>query len=675
MTRSGLINLERLMLLAWFVLNLVIGALTVHEYGMSVDETNNQRYAVDTLNAYPSVFGTRYEPKYDSSYEGHGPAFMVLASFFVRLVQSIFPDAFAPDLWHFAYFLTFQLASLCMYWLTKRWFSTWTAWAILVLFSTQPLLLGHAFINPKDPAFMFFLALSVALGLRMVDGMAGKDSLVSLEKHNHRFQEVDPRRRRKFQVYLGLFLTILFVLVVFSNVLIEQVITLFYNADPHTWAGRLFDSVASRASDLSAQDYVTKAVRLFNRVELALLITGGLFFLIYFGLLIGSTTLPAWLRDTWNQRHRLGAFFRNIRASLRNSWNWNAVKIWFADVLRALGSRRVILAGIALGLATAVRAIAPVAGLIVFLAMFAKARSRAWATAVAYFLVAGIVTYIAWPRLWDAPILRYLEGLGVISSFPHFPGRVLFKGELYGAEDLPASYLPVLLNIQLTEPLLLCLYAGLCVLIWQLWRRAVRTDLLLYIALGFIFPLLGMIVLNPTLYNNFRQALFIIPPMVILGAFALEWIFGKLTQTWVRLVLIAVLALPGIYSTVRLYPYEYVYYNSLVGGPAGAADRYELDYWRISLREMALELNEIAPPESLIVVTRSAGLFARYARPDLVIDKPVNSILDLEKGYDYLIQVTRGAGELYPEVENLIVIEREGAVLATAKDVKEVTRK
>jgi hypothetical protein len=124
-----------------------------------------------------------------------------------------------------------------------------------------------------------------------------------------------------------------------------------------------------------------------------------------------------------------------------------------------------------------------------------------------------------------------------------------------------------------------------------------------------------------------------------------------------------------------LYPYQYIYYNSLVGGPAGVVDRYELDYWRISLREAALEMNEVARPGAIIVVTRSAGLFARYARPDLVVDKPVNSILDLTQGYDYIIQVTRGKGEAYREVPDLIVIERAGVVLATAKDVKDASRK
>jgi hypothetical protein len=213
-------------------------------------------------------------------------------------------------------------------------------------------------------------------------------------------------------------------------------------------------------------------------------------------------------------------------------------------------------------------------------------------------------------------------------------------------------------------------------MLWRLIRNRLRTDLLLYIGLGFGFPLLGLILLKSPLYHNFRQVLFIVPAMVMLAAFALDLLLGKMTRTWLRLLLISAIALPGMYSTVKLYPYEYVYYNSFVGGPAGAVSRYEMDYWRISLREMALELNKVASPGSLIVVTRSAGLLARYARPDLVVDKPINSILDLDRGYDYLVHVTRGdGGGPYPEVESIIVIERDGAVLATAKYVRDVSRK
>jgi 4-amino-4-deoxy-L-arabinose transferase-like glycosyltransferase len=670
---------ETYILALWLIANLIVGALTVHEYGISVDEPNNQRYAIDTLGAYPSLFGMLYEPNYDSSYEGHGPAFVTLAALFVRSAQAVFPNAFLPDLWHYAYFITFPLTGLCLYWLARRWFNIWMAWGLLALFSTQPLLLGHAFINPKDTPFMFFLTLSVLWGFRMADSFAGNEPYVSLERPartlRDRFREAEPQRKKRFVSSLTFAVVLTLALILLSgqvNLLIEGLVTFFYHAEPNTWPGRIFAVAAS--SHVPLDDYVSKALRLFDRVKGALVIAELVFFAIYFGLLVGNTTLGKFLHETWTQRRKAATWVRAPAKSLRDSVHAGSIRAWLAEILSAIRSPRVILAGVALGLATAVRAIGPLAGLIVVLYLFAKLRSRAWSTAIVYFLVAGIVTYVAWPRLWDAPIQRYLEALGVASAFPHFPGRVLFNGELHSARDLPRSYLPVLLSIQFTEPAILCIYVGFVLLARRLLRSHLRTDLLLFIGLGFVLPLLALIVLNSTLYNNFRQALFLIPAMFMVAAFTIEFVFHKVAQNWLRGLLIIAVALPGVYCTVKLYPYEYVYYNSLVGGSAGAMYRYELDYWRISLREVALELNEVAPPGSLIVVTRSAGLLAKYTRPDLVIDKPINSILDLDHGYDYIVQVTRGrGGDLYPEVDSAIVIERDGAMLVTAKYVREVS--
>ena len=678
MTDSKAMHLEKSLLTLWFIVNLGIGVLTVHEYGMSIDEPNNYRYAAETLNAYPSFFGILYEPKYDSSFDGHGPAFVTIAGTLIRIIQGIFPNLLTPDLWHFSYFITFQLTGLCLYWLTKRWFNQWTAWGILILFSTQPLLLGHAFINPKDIPFMFFLTLSVVSGFHLVDSMERQESFVSWERPvkvlTNRFHETNPRRRRKFLIHLALALATVLALVVFSqqiNSLTEQIVTFFYTASPDSWAGRIFGSIASPSPNISAADYVTKSLKLLQRAERVILIAGMLFFLTYFGLLISNTTLPTFLRKMWKQRHKLWEYVTGLARSLRNSLKLGLLKIWFAEIFRALRNPHIILAGLALGLATGVRAIGPLAGVIVFLYLFTKVRSRSWTTAIAYFLVAGIVTYLTWPRLWGSPIPRYFEGLGIISDFSNFPGQVLFNGRLYGVSELPRSYLPTLLNIQFTEPLLLSVYVGLVILSWRILREQLRTDLLLYIGLGFAFPLLGLILLNSPLYHNFRQALFLIPAMFMLAAFTLELVFSKMTQSWARVLLIGSIALPGVYSTIKLYPYEYVYYNSLVGGPAGIRDRYELDYWRISLREIALELNELVPQGATIIVARSAGLFVKYARPDLVVDKPINSILDPNEGYDYVVQVARGkAWDRYPDAKNVVIIERAGAVLATAKAVK-----
>lgn len=679
---SKALRLEKILLLLWFVINLGIGALTVHEYGMSVDEPNNYQYAADTLKSYPSLFGLLYKPPYNSSFDGHGPAFVAVTSIFIKLIQAVFPNVFTTDLWHYSYFITFELTGLCLYSLTKRWFSRWTAWAMLILFGTQPLLLGHAFMNPKDIPFMFLLILSILAGFRMVDRVEAKEVFVSFEVQAQdlvrKLQAVDAQRKKKFLFFVIPVLIVAFSLFLFShqiNTLIERSVTFFYQAQPDSWAGQLFNSVANHSSSVSMEDYAVKALRIFRRLKRVILVATLLFSIAYFYLLIRNLSLRNFLHDVWEQRRKVSQLVRNWAGTVRNSLGADPLKIWFKGFFQALRSPSVLLAGLTLGLAAAVRAVAPFAGLIVVLYLFAKVRSRAWTTAIAYFFIAGIVTYIAWPRLWDSPILRYLEGLGVISHFP-YPGRVLFAGQLYGASSLPRSYLPVLLSIQFTEPLVLCIYIGLGLLAWRLLRGHIRTDLLLYIGIGFGFPLLGLILLSSPLYHNFRQALFLIPAMVMLAALPLELAFKGLAQHWARILVILVIALPGIVSTIKLYPYEYVYYNSFVGGLAGARDRYELDYWRISLREMALEMNKIAPTESKIVVTRSAGLFARYSRPDLVVDKVINSILDLNKGYDYIVQVNRWQrSDLYPDVSNVIVIQREGTVLATAKDVKQASVK
>ena len=680
---TKVIRLEKVLLLLWFVINVAVAVLTVHEYGMSVDEPNNFQYAADTLDAYPSFFGTLYEPAYNSTFDGHGPAFVAIVALLIRAIQGIFPTAYTLDLWHFSYFITFQLTGLCLYWLTKRWFSKWTAWAILILFSTQPLLMGHAFINPKDIPFMFLFTFSLVTGFSMVDNMKVEDSFLSLKRSAEIFtkklQETDAQRRRKFLLIVAMTLAIALALFIFSrqlNFLIEQIVAFFYASKPDSWAGRIFNAVASHASSQSEEDYVTKAVRLFRRVKRINLVGSLLFSLAYFSLLISQTTLRAFLHNLWTHRKKLGKHIINPTRSIQRSLSMNDMKLGFIESFQALRNPRVILAGVALGLATAVRAIAPWVGVIVFLYLFAQVRSKAWTIAIAYFLIAGFVTYLAWPHLWGAPIQRYLEGLGILANFPNYPGRVLFNGQLYNSSDLPRSYLPALLNIQFTEPLLLSIYIGLVILGRQLLRNGLRTDLLLYIGLGFVFPLFGLILLNSPLYHNFRQALFVIPPMVVLAAPALELVINKIPPSWARALLIAGLALPGVISIVKLYPYEYVYYNSFVGGPAGVHDRYELDYWRISLRETALELNKLAPQGATIVVTRSAGLFARYARTDLVVDKIINSTLDLNNGYDYLVQVERWQPwEMYPNVRDVILIQRDGTLLATAKAVRNASLK
>lgn len=678
MRRIRFTHIERLLLSAWFLLNLFIGTLTVHEYGISLDEPNNYRYATATINNYPSFFGTLYKPKYNSSYDGHGPAYVVIVAGVVSVAQKIFPTIAAPDVWHFSYFVTFQLMCLCLYWLAKRWFGTWTAWGTLLLFGTQPLLLGHAFMNPKDTPFMFLFTLSAALGLNYVDSWNGGEPSFSLSGFIHAvktgFQTADLQRRKKFLLYFGIAAAILLAWTVFSrkiDVLLSQVVGYFYSASPNTWAGQLFSKLAN-ASDVPLENYVDKATRLLDRGMLAAWVAAVLFLLSYFVLLVNHITLRTLLAASWSGHYTLGKNVLSIKEALR----FSSVRNWFAQLLHFLRSPRLVAAGIVLGLATAVRPIAPLAGFIIVLYLIVKKVPGKWTISLAYFLIAGIVTYIAWPYLWESPILKYLESLGLVSNFPHFSGQVLFNGKLYGIRDLPYSYLPVLFNIQFTEPLIVAFYVGAVILGVTLLRDRVRTDLVLYLSFGFALPLFALVMLNSPLYHNFRQVLFVVPPIFITAAFALELLFRKVPVNWMRVLLIVVIAVPGVYSSMKLYPYQYVYYNSFVGGTAGVQDRFELDYWRTSLREAAMHLNEVAPQQAKVIIVGSAALFNSYARPDLFVETVNSSSQDLNGGYDYSVQLSRiQAWDIYPSAKIEYLIERNGAVLATIRSVQDASYK
>ena len=74
---------------------------------------------------------------------------------------------------------------------------------------------------------------------------------------------------------------------------------------------------------------------------------------------------------------------------------------------------------------------------------------------------------------------------------------------------------------------------------------------------------------------------------------------------------------------VRLHPYEYMFYNPLVGGLEGAARRYEMDYWVNMMPEAVRALQDylgLATEQSQQRLLRSASA-ARNSPFDNYADK------------------------------------------------------
>jgi hypothetical protein len=326
----------------------------------------------------------------------------------------------------------------------------------------------------------------------------------------------------------------------------------------------------------------------------------------------------------------------------------------------------VILAGILLGVTSTLRVVGPLAGVFVLVYGAFKLRFRMIWRAVPYLLLAVAAAYLAWPYLWIAPVAHYLESFQTMKQFP-FTGRVLFMGKSYVPKNLPWTYFPTLLSLQLTEPAWLFAIAGLGIVVISIASKESREVLLLFLG-WFLLPLIGVIDSHSILYDNGRQLYFLLPPIFFLAGAALDFIFRRLTRPVLRIGLIALIALPGIYASIRLHPYEYVYYNVLVNGTGGAFRSYEMDYWGTSFTEAMLEVNHIASQNAKILVYGPKIVARKLARPDLQVFVPQEGDIP-QRQYEYAILLNRhNLDETHCRGGEIVFdVERKGAVFATVK--------
>lgn len=285
----------------------------------------------------------------------------------------------------------------------------------------------------------------------------------------------------------------------------------------------------------------------------------------------------------------------------------------------ALSKRWLLAAAVACGLCMAVR----IAGL-VLLAYFAAAlvvmvAARAWAhrseggrlslplreftpwlLAAPLFALGAYVTLLPW---WPAAHKNLFSVSGSTLQKLHVSASeipLFFRGEFMWAADAPYYYALWMFAIKAAEVLLIGLILALP-LAWLGLRSRLRegrafpeaSPALCILILGGFFPLFYLTATAPALHNGARHLLFAFPALCVCAA----WAYLQ-TGDWVRThrpnllrvaqLAFAVLLFLPLMHLVRLHPYQYLYFNALAGGPAGAYGSYEGEYWFTSSKH-ALE--------------------------------------------------------------------------------------
>lgn len=276
------------------------------------------------------------------------------------------------------------------------------------------------------------------------------------------------------------------------------------------------------------------------------------------------------------------------------------------------------------------------------------------------------------PYLFTHPISGLIEMYKLNTGFP-FNANVLFDGQSIHASNLPWYYLPKYILITTPISHLILLLVGIIISIFNIFNKSINNKqktIYLYLLLLFLSPFIINAIINPVLYDSWRMFLFLCVPMTILmglGLFQLYKLFiGFFKKAKFSIVFFAVFAialLPTIREMKILHPYEYVYFNSLVGGLKGAEGKYETDYWGLGMKEAILWFNENVYEEgkSYVLMTEADPFSSNY-----YFKKGMSQTVDYSKA-DYYISFTRWSKHLAYPGEIINTVKRKGVPLIYIK--------
>jgi len=213
------------------------------------------------------------------------------------------------------------------------------------------------------------------------------------------------------------------------------------------------------------------------------------------------------------------------------------------------------------------------------------------------FVIAYLIMIVAWPWSVLSP-LNPIRGLIDFGEF-HYQIRTLLDGHIYEMANVPRWYVPAYLLFKL--PLLIVAGAIVSVIFIAWPRRSAAVELVrkrnetLLLAVTAVFPVLCEVIDRGPAFTGLRHFLFVVPVFAVLAGIGFDALLRRFSALRPWLSHVAALAIVAVLGwnagmLIALHPYEYLYYNPLVGGLAGASGRYAGDYWVTIMPEAVEDL-------------------------------------------------------------------------------------
>lgn len=205
---------------------------------------------------------------------------------------------------------------------------------------------------------------------------------------------------------------------------------------------------------------------------------------------------------------------------------------------------------------------------------------------VAVFVLAYLSAALIWPWALENPFKNPWISLDLMHHYPTSI-RQIFEGKLYWSDQFPWYYLFKYLLISLP----IIVLTGFGTSLYFIWKLKNGNSVLLsiFILIAFGFPLFYASVSGANVYGGWRQMLFVFPPLIVLSSIGLWQVFEVIKDNIILKAIGTALAFFLLIGPIRYfiinYPYQYTYFNSIVGGLEGAYSNYEMDYYFTSFKK------------------------------------------------------------------------------------------
>ena len=266
---------------------------------------------------------------------------------------------------------------------------------------------------------------------------------------------------------------------------------------------------------------------------------------------------------------------------------------------------------------------------------------------------------VFWPQFFFWSPVQLVAIVRFFMNYEPWRGFVQIHGDYIPFDKVPWYYTSTYIIISMPLFLLALIVAGaLCGVIK-------REPFVIASTVACIVIVAYQAISGVRAWNGYRHFIFLLPFMMLIAAYPIGLILTLHRSRVVRIatpIVVLIAMIPTLVSMYQLFPYQYSFYNILVGGVPGADGRYYIDVWRSALREALRKIADIPNSNDGIHIYYSCGSTLNF------LEHPgFSPALDVENA-DYIIVLRRNCDPRTSPVYDLPIVgevRRQGVLFAT----------